>query len=190
MSILFMTRTFLFCAGLVVGPMLATAQPTDPYLAIKEIAGQSSALEHIDTIYRLSEELAFWQGVALMGEEFDWKFSYNTAGTDPQRWTIRLENARGDGEFEAKQAATAISRSKYLSEEQKQKADELFQLYTRMSVISVDLRMFLLEGQIAEAANMFETQSLELRRRIAGLAYSASQELRTSIKETARNTRP
>jgi len=190
MTMWFLPRIFALCSALFFGSTIAIAQSNDPYEAIKEIAAKSTALEHIDTIYRLSEELAFWQAVALMGEEFDWSFSYNSGGTDPQRWTLRLENARGDGELEAKQAAIAISRSKYLTEQQKRQADEIFQLYTRMSDISVDLRNLLISGQITDAADMYESQSLELRRRIAGLAFSASQELRAGIKETARKTRP
>ena len=118
MSTRFSPVTGLLCVCFALGPVATSAQSKSPYDVIKEIAGHSTALEHIDTIYRLSEELVFWQSVALMGEEFDWEFSNNTAGTEIMNWTFRLENARGEAEIEAKRAAIAISRNKYLTENQ------------------------------------------------------------------------
>lgn len=190
MSVRLIFRISVFLVSLLMVPATTLAQDNDPYVAIKEIAGRSTALTQIDTIYRLSEELVFWQGVALMGAEYEWEFSYNTSGSVQMNWTIRLENARDDGEIEAKRAGIAISRSKYVSDDQKKEVSELYGDYMQMNANAREIHKHLIDGDMTGAANVFEGQTLELRRDITGAAYSVSQELRRNIADIARNTRP
>jgi len=176
--------------SLIMVPAATSAQNNDPNVAIKEIAGRSTALTQIDTIYRLSEELVFWQSVALMGAQYGWEFSYSQSGSLMLNWTSRLENARDDGEIEAKRASISVSRNKFVSEDQKMEVSELYNDYTQMNANASEIHKLLIDGDIAEAANFFESQTLQLRRDIAGAAYSVSQGLRSSIADIARNTRP
>ncbi|MEP1202077.1 hypothetical protein [Tateyamaria sp.] len=190
MSVPAFIRTAVFFVSLLMAPATTLAQGNDPYLAIKEIAGRSTALMQIDTIYRLSEELVFWQSVALMGAQNGWEFDYDASGATQMNWTIRLENARNEGEIEAKRASIAITRNKYLSDDQKREVSELYGDYTQMNANARQIHELLIVGDMTRAAYVFESQTLQLRRDIAGATYSVSQNLRGTISDIARNTRP
>ena len=182
-----------FCAFLIIALTMAApspaAQPVDQNDALKQIAAQTSALGHIATIYRLSEDLAFWQGVALMGEKFDWDFSYNTEGTEILRYTIRLSNVSDDGEIEAKRASLAISRNRFLTDDEKQGIGQLYSKYTEMLTIAREMHPLLTNKRVSDAASLFETRTLELRRNISRATYSVSSGIRKKIGSTARKAR-
>ena len=81
------------------------------------MAANVKVLGQVDTIYRLREELVFWQSVAIMGDEFGWVLDYNVQGSANEAWTIRLDNALGDSETEAVNTARALKRQRGLSED-------------------------------------------------------------------------
>ena len=165
------------------------AQPVDQNEALKQIAAQTSALGHIATILRLSEDLAFWQGVALMGEEFDWSFSYNTDGSEILRWTIRLSNVTENGEIEAKRASLGIARNRYLTDDEKSEIAQLYAEYRQMLAIAREMHPLLIEKNVSKATALFESKVIELRRNISRIAYSASAGITKKIGTTARKAR-
>lgn len=167
----------------------AIAEAIEPKDAVQEIAAQSSLLTHIDTIYRLTEELVFWQSVAVMGGAFDWEIIYNAQEAVMFPWTYPLYNALDEAEIEAVRAAKGIARSKIATEVDKRAGEDLFAQHLEMRAVANEIQVALKDGRTAEAAALFETRTLALRREIANAAYSASARLRKNISSTALKVR-
>ena len=60
----------------------ASADSVDPAAAVQELAALNADLVNISTILRISEDIAFWQSVALLGAEHDWEFEYSLGGDE------------------------------------------------------------------------------------------------------------
>ncbi|MBT8456784.1 MAG: hypothetical protein KJO15_11855 [Alphaproteobacteria bacterium] len=99
--------------------MQLIAQPREPAEAVQEIAGLTADMTQFATILRLSEDLAFWQGVSIMGAQNDWEFSKNSEGTEIWAWTYRLGNSLDKSLYDGNQASLAIARSRVLTTEEK-----------------------------------------------------------------------
>lgn len=175
--------------------MLAALNPTlaqeqDSVKEIQDIAQQVSVLKQFDTIYRLTESLVFWQSVAVMGAAFGWEFSYeNSSGKNIWPWTLRLYNFLGESETEAVYAARGVARSKIASKETKIDAEKLYAGHLEMREIAVAIHEALLDGRMDEAARLFETRTLGLRRKLANDSYSAMTRLRSEISQTVLDVR-
>lgn len=177
------TRSVLVVLLIVVSGNIA-AQTADPKETLREIAGQSALLAEYDTLYRVSEELAFWQSVALLGAENGWQLIYSE-GSTANRWpyTLRLYNALDEVEIEAKRAALGIARSRVATPEQLQAGADLYEKHLQLRITATDLHALLLDGRVPEAAALYHDQTLPLRRQIANEAYSASSEIRKWIAQ-------
>ncbi|MBT8459688.1 MAG: hypothetical protein KJN60_08470 [Boseongicola sp.] len=111
--------TAILLVALSAQPMQLIAQPREPAEAVQEIAGLTADMTQFATILRLSEDLAFWQGVSIMGAQNDWEFSKNSEGTEIWAWTYRLGNSLDKSLYDGNQASLAIARSRVLTTEEK-----------------------------------------------------------------------
>jgi len=181
--------TVILLLAMSIQSLQVTAQPRQPAKAVQEIAGLTADMTQFATILRLSEDLAFWQGVSIMGAQYDWEFSYNTQGTEVTAWTIRLENSLQGSLIEAVQASRAIARSRVLNDEEKQAGKDLFAKFDRMRVLGEEVFRLLKEDNIAAASALYESDVLQLRRDISGAAASSTIMLRDRVKRIALDIR-
>lgn len=168
-------------------PAPSQTQPSGE--AITEIAAHSRLLAQFDTIARLSEELVFWQSVAILGAQNGWEFSYNTQGTQPWPWTLRLYNALDETQIEIVRASQAISRSGAATEADRAAAATLMSQHERLRDLSGEIHALLLDDRTADAAALYEEHTIELRRDLANQAYSASEEIRRRANRIALEAR-
>lgn len=75
-----MRLTAIMILGLSLLSSTAIGEPRDPKQAVQEIAGLHADTVHIATVLRISEGIAFWQSVAIMGAQNDWDFTYSGGG--------------------------------------------------------------------------------------------------------------
>jgi len=172
------------CLPVSVGAQDLTAAET-----MQRMAEQDALLAQFDSLYRLSEELTFWQGVAIMGTQYDWKLAYSMEGGEGFRWTIKLYNALGDMENEAIAARQAIARSKVATEAQKAAGEALFARHLEMRAVAEEVLQLTRSGQAEEAADAFGSVTVPLRREIANAIYSVQREIRSEIASTALKAR-
>lgn len=187
---IFLTFTSIvtICAlALYSGP--ATSQSDDANGAVYEIAELNAHMVQFETLQRISEDIVFWQSVAIMGSEYDWTFSYNTGGTEIQDWTVRLYNTLDEVPIEGTRAKQAIARSRVLSDEEKAAGMELFAQFEEMHAIGSEVYQLLRAGDTASASDVFETRTLELRSEIARTAASSLIVLRDRSKKIALDVR-
>jgi len=167
----------------------ASAEPRDPQQTVQEIAGLTADMTQFATILRISEDIAFWQGVAIMGAQYDWEFGKNTQGTQVFAWTYRLTNLLNQSKTEGIQASQAIARSRVLTDEEKQSGKDLFSDYERMRVLGEEVNRLVREDNIAAASALYESDTLQLRRDISGAAASSTIKLRDRVKRIALDVR-
>ena len=169
--------------------MQATAQPREPANAVQEIADLTEGMAQFATILRLSEDIAFWQGVAIMGGQYDWEFSKNTQGTEIFSWTYRLTNSLVQTLNEGIRASQSIARSRVLTDEEKQAGKDMYSDYKRMRALGEEVNRLVREGNIAAASALYESEVLQLRRDISGAAASNAAVLRDRVKRIALDIR-
>ena len=158
-------------------PDMTRAEEFDAGAAIKEMAAQTAAISNINTISRVSEDLAFWQSVAILGGANGWTFSYNTEGTEQLAWTLRLATVLGDSENEIVRAQKALSRIKIFDDNQKAAVLDLYQDHERLRSVSEQVHSLLIETKGDEATLLYEAKTIQLRRDIASTVYSLSSSL-------------
>ncbi len=188
-----MTMSLIKSLAVVVAmtffPLSASAQPTDPKDAVKEIAALTADMAHFDAIRRVAEDLVFWQSVAIMGGEFGWTFAYNSQATEIEEWTYRLYNSLDETLPEGIQSRQAIKRSRVLTDEEKQRGEELFLMYEEMHSVAQEVYVLLKDDDVASAAALFEERTLNLRREISRAAASSQITLRDRIRRKALDVR-
>ncbi len=162
---------------------LAEEDNYDLGASFEAVVAQAALADEFDALYRLCEELVFWQGVAIMGAQNGWTFSYNTAGTEIEEWTYRLYNARDETAPEAKRAYLNIQRSRVASDDQKAAAAVLFSGYEQLNETAGRVFDLLAANRDAEAAAVFEAETLQLRRDIANHAYSETAVIGRTIRD-------
>ena len=169
--------------------MQAAAQPREPANAVQEIADLTEGMAQFATILRLSEDIAFWQGVAIMGGQYDWEFSKNTQGTEIFSWTYRLTNSLVQTLNEGIRASQSIARSRVLTDEEKQAGKDLYLDYQKMRALGEEVNRLVREDNIAAASALYESEVLQLRRDISGAAASNAAVLRDRAKRIALDIR-
>ena len=188
-------RTFFLSSSFVavllaVAPGQAASEDFDAQATIKDMAATVNVLGHIDTIYRLTEELVFWQSVAIMGGEYGWVLGYNTQGTANEAWTIRLDNALGESEIEVVNTARALKRQRGLGEDLQRAVAQLYEKHVEMWEISKEIHQLLFdEDDVGAAQDLFRTRSMQLRRDIANDAHSIPAGLRDDVAKAALGAR-
>lgn len=68
------------------------SQNINPKDAVQEIAALNSDILSIGEIIRISDDIVFWQSVAIMGSEYGWTFDFTGQG-NIHEWKYRLYNA-------------------------------------------------------------------------------------------------
>ena len=137
----------------------------------------------IATVLRISEDIAFWQSVSIMGAQNDWEFTYSGEGNESFPWTLRLYNILGDTLREGVLASQGIARSRVLSEEEKRAFDALFAKYETLRELGEKVHALLVDGNLVLALAIYENEVIQLRRDIAIAAASSSIMIRDRIKE-------
>ena len=167
--------------GLLSHP--SAADPRDPKQAVQEIGGLNADMLQIATVLRISEDIAFWQSVSIMGAQNDWEFTYSGDGNERFAWTLRLYNILGDTLREGILASQGIARSRVLTDEEKHSFDALFGKYETMRELGEQVHGLLVDGNLAEALAIYENEVIQLRRDIAIAAASINITIRDRIKE-------
>ena len=165
------------------------AEPRDPKDAVHEIAELNTDMTQFATILRLSEDISFWQSVSIMGAEYGWEFNFDAQGAEVEQWTYRLYNTLDESLSEGIAASQAIARSRVLTEEEKRAGQALFGQYEEMRAHGEQVFRFLKEGKVSSAAEIYETEVIQLRRDISISASSAIIQLRDRIKKIALDVR-
>jgi hypothetical protein len=161
----------------------SAADPRDPKQVVQEIGGLSADMLQIATVLRISEDIAFWQSVSIMGAQNDWEFTYSGDGNESFAWTLRLYNILGDTLREGTLASQGIARSRVLSAEEKRAFDALFGKYETMRELGEKVHSLLIDGNLPEALEIYENEVIQLRRDIAIAAASSNITIRNRIKE-------
>jgi hypothetical protein len=170
-----------FLLGISLLSHAATAEPRDPRQAVQEIAALNADLIHIMSLLRMSEDIAFWQSVSVLGAQNDWEFSYS--GGVNYAWSLRLYETLGASDREGILVSQAISRSTVLTEQERQAFDALFRKYETMRGLGEDMHALLADNNVQDALVLYEAEVLQLRRDIAIAAASSSISIRDRIKE-------
>jgi len=165
------------------------AQTRDAKDAVQEIAALSTDMTQFATLLRLSEDISFWQSVSIMGAEYQWKFNYDTQGSDVFAWTYRLYNTLDETLSEGIAASQAIARSRVLTVEEKEAGKALFAQYEEMRGYGETVHRLLKDGNVSEASEIYEAEVIQLRRDISISATSAVILLRDRIKRIALDVR-
>lgn len=161
----------------------SAADPRDPKQAVQEIGGLNADMLQIATVLRISEDIAFWQSVSIMGAQNDWEFTYSGEGNQSFPWTLRLSNILGDTLREGALASQGIARSRVLSEEEKRAFDALFAKYETLRELGEKVHALLVDGNLVLALAIYENEVIQLRRDIAIAAASSNIMIRDRIKE-------
>lgn len=176
-------------AVLFLSPTPLAATPREANDAVQEIAALSTDMTQFATLLRLSEDIAFWQSVSIMGAEYGWDFSYDTQGAEVFAWTIRLYNSLDESLSEGNAAFQAITRSRVLTDEEKEAGKALFARYEEMRGYGETVYRLLKDGNVSEASLLYEEEVIQLRRDISISATSATIKLRDRIKRIALDVR-
>lgn len=171
--------------------LLAAAPPSHAQTVgapspLREMGDEVTLAASFDTLYRLSEELVFWQSVSIMGGVYDWRVEYTAGGRDQIAWTLRLYNALDESEIEAIRAGQAIARNRVASAEDKAAGAGLLAHHVALRGHAQTVHDLLLEGQPEAAAAHFQEHTLPLRRQIANLSFSTQRTIRNRIASAAR----
>jgi hypothetical protein len=175
--------------GLFFGPAPMAAQTADPLETIIELGAQSTLLSYFDTLYRLTEELVFWQSVSIMGAEYGWDSSYYPESGEIEPYTFNLDNSLEESATDAARAANAIGRSITATEEEQSAAADLYALHLQMRGHAQVIHDLLLQGRINEAADLFDAEVLPLRRQFYNEAYTSSAYIRERVGRTVLDSR-
>ncbi len=167
----------------------ASADEDPKKLALASLSEMAKLQEQLDTLYRVSEELVFWQSIAIMGADHGWEYNYSLNGTDIQKYTLRLYNALDESENDAVRAIQTIRRSKTVDENTLSTAEELYTLHLDLRSAGQEILTLLRAGNTADAATIFQSRVLEQRRRVAGLSYSAQSQIRSDARKIALKAR-
>jgi hypothetical protein len=167
----------------------AQAQGTVPVEAVVALGEEARLLAHFDTLYRLTEELVFWQSIAIMGADRGWEFNYNSSGEMRQPYTFRLYNALDESAIEAARAANAIARDRAATEGDQTAAAALYQQHLALRAHAEAIYQHLLAGDADAAAAIFEAEVIALRREIANAAYSRSAFIRERVADGVMDAR-
>ena len=176
-------RLYFVLISLVFAPAAGMAAPTDPKDAVKELAALSADLANIDTLQRITDDLVFWQSVAIMGGEYDWQFSYNSAGTELVEWTIRLSQSLDQTSHEGARAAQSIKRSRVLTDAEKESGLEVYEIFNEIHTHGKDIHTLLRAGDVALAAKIFSDEVIEKRRQFSRSLVSMKIEINERIKD-------
>ncbi len=177
----------LLLIAALAAPMPALAQSNDD--PVKEISATAGLIAHLDTIARNSEEIAFWQGVAVLGGAFDWRIDFSADGSETIAPSYRLFNALEESNIETKRAAAALDRSRHLDDETKRAIADISALHSELRDVGETIIRHLENGETKAAAELYWTKGIDLRRALANASYSVKSGLHGAIKTTARAAR-
>ena len=165
------------------------AEPRDPKSTVQELAGMTTDMTHFTTILRLSENISFWQSVAIMGAQNGWEFTYSGGGSESFAWTLRLYNSLDESLTEGVAASRAIARIRVLTDEEKRSGKDLYEQYEAMRVLGEETYRLLKEGNVTAASAAYEAEVIQLHRDISGAAASSIIVLRNRVKQIALDVR-
>jgi hypothetical protein len=167
----------------------ASADSVDPAAAVQELAALNADLVNISTILRISEDIAFWQSVALLGAEHDWEFEYSLGGDERYQWTLRLYNSLDETLTEGIAAARDLARSRALNDDEKRAVQELFNQYESMRATGEQMYHLILDGDVGSAADLYEAEVIQLRRDITTDGGSIYIAIRNRVRQIALDVR-
>jgi len=167
----------------------ASADSVDPAAAVQELAALNADLVNISTILRISEDIAFWQSVALLGAEHDWEFEYSLGGDERYQWTLRLYNSLDETLTEGIAAARDLARSRALNDDEKRAVQELFNQYESMRATGEQMYHLILDGDVGSAADLYEAEVIQLRRDITTDGASIYIAIRNRVRQIALDVR-
>jgi len=167
----------------------ASADSVDPAAAVQELAALNADLVSISTILRISEDIAFWQSVALLGAEHDWEFEYSLGGDERYQWTLRLYNSLDETLTEGIAAARDLARSRALNDDEKRAVQELFNQYESMRATGEQMYHLILDGDVGSAADLYEAEVIQLRRDITTDGGSIYIAIRNRVRQIALDVR-
>ena len=167
----------------------AAAQQSDLSETIQTLSGQARLKDQCDTLKRISDDIVYWQSVAILGATHGWTFAYSGEGSPSVAYTIRLLNTLDESEIFAKRAAQAITRSKVASDEAKAAGALLFEKHLALRQQAQAVYDLLLAGQPENAAFLFRDTVIGLRLEIESGAYSASATIGKDMQDAAMKAR-
>ena len=185
MQFLTKLKSFCFILVLTCQASLTTAQTINPKDAVQEIAALNADIMQIEAIKSISEEIVYWQSVAIMGSEYGWQFEFNDQGANIVEWTYRLYNTLDETALQGVRAKQSIARSRVLTDSEKANFMEIFAKYEEMRVLGEEIYDLLRAGETETASVIFESQTLNLRREISIESASAMISLRNRISDIA-----
>lgn len=177
---------------LVAAPPLAApgyAQPRDPAATVQQLAGLNADMVNIATLLRISEDLAFWQSVSILGAEHGWDFDYSLGGAERYPWTLRLYNALDETLTEGLSASRDLARSRALSDDEKRAVQSMFAKYEQMRALAAAVYQLILDGDLAAATALYEAEVIQLRRNIATDGASIHITIRNRVRQIAMDVR-
>lgn len=179
----------IILTALCLSTIHVAAEPRAAKDAVQEISALNADMTHFATILRLSEDIAFWQSVSIMGAEYNWEFNYDAQGALVVAWTYRLYNTLDETLLEGIRASQEIARSRVLRDEDKIAGKSLFAQYEEMRAHGASVHRLLKAGKISEASEIYEEKVIQLRRDISMSATSTTLHLSDRIKRIALDVR-
>jgi hypothetical protein len=165
------------------------AEPRDPKSTVQELAELTTDMTRFAAIVRLSEDISFWQGVAIMAAQNDWEFKYSRGGKQSFEWTLRLYNSLDESLTEGIAASLAIARSGVLTDEDKRSWNDLYKQYETMRGLGEETYRLLKEGNVKAASDAYHAEVIQLRRDISGAAASSIIVIRNRVNQIALDVR-
>lgn len=178
---------FAACLGIAIGtPALADEAAEELIVIVETVRQDVDLLSQFRQLERYSEELVYWQTMAILGGSYDWKFQYSLGGPEDERHTLRLYNALDETQVEAIRAMQAIRRSRSATSSNLAVAEAIYLKHLEMREIANQVLALLRNREAEAAADLYRERAFPLRKDILNASYSVTREIETRIAAVSR----
>ncbi|MBF9035337.1 hypothetical protein HKCCE2091_13915 [Rhodobacterales bacterium HKCCE2091] len=152
--------------------VLDLSPPTgsEPAAALEETADFAAILGHFQSLDRISADLAQHQSVAILGHIYGWEAPSHD---NTQSYNSALMHAISGTEIEAVDARRGIERNPAASELDLIAVRGIDRDMRRLRATSAQVLEYLFDGRVADAAALYQSETVPLRQQIQHAALTA-----------------